>query len=39
MGIPIDHVLVTRQWRVVEGGRGPDLGSDHLPLRFTLALP
>lgn len=39
MGIPIDHVLVTRQWRVVASGRGPDLGSDHFPVLVTLALP
>lgn len=39
MGIPIDHVLVTRQWRVVASRTGPDLGSDHLPVLSTLALP
>ncbi len=38
-GIPIDHVLVTRQWRVVASRTGPDLGSDHLPVLATLALP
>jgi len=39
MGIPIDHVLVTRQWRVVANRAGPNLGSDHLPVLVTLALP
>jgi len=39
MGIPIDHVLVTRQWQVVASGRGPNLGSDHLPVLVKLALP
>lgn len=39
MGIPIDHVLVSRQWRVVASRTGPNLGSDHLPVLATLALP
>jgi len=39
IGIPIDHVLVTRQWRVVASRVGPDLDSDHLPVLVTLALP
>jgi len=39
MGIPIDHVLVTRQWRVLASRAGPNLGSDHLPVLATLALP
>lgn len=39
MGIPIDHVLVTRQWRVIASRTGPNLGSDHLPVLVTLALP
>lgn len=39
MGIPIDHVLVSRQWRVVAGRTGPNLGSDHLPVLAALALP
>lgn len=38
-GIPIDHVLVSRQWRVVASRTGPNLGSDHLPVLATLALP
>lgn len=38
-GIPIDHVLASRHWRVLHGEQGPDLGSDHVPLlvRLTLA--
>lgn len=36
-GIPIDHVLADRRrWRVVESGRGPDLGSDHRPVYARL---
>ncbi|MBL8382960.1 MAG: endonuclease/exonuclease/phosphatase family protein [Burkholderiales bacterium] len=43
VGIPIDHVLASPHWRLVAGGVGPDLGSDHLPvlarLRLTLPAP
>ncbi|MDA0275619.1 MAG: hypothetical protein O3A06_12010 [Proteobacteria bacterium] len=39
MGVPIDHLLVTCQWRVVAGRAGPNLGSDHLPVLATLELP
>lgn len=35
-GIPIDHVLASPHWRVVESGRGPDVGSDHLPVFARL---
>lgn len=38
MGIPIDHVLVTSQWSVVEREVGPNLGSDHLPVFVRIAL-
>lgn len=38
MGIPIDHVLVTSQWLVVEREVGPNLGSDHLPVIVQIAL-
>ena len=38
MGIPIDHVLVTPQWLVVEREVGPNLGSDHLPVIVQIAL-
>lgn len=38
MGIPIDHVLVSAHWTVVEVSRGPDLGSDHLPVVARIAL-
>lgn len=38
MGIPIDHVLVSVHWTVVEVSRGPDLGSDHLPVVARIAL-
>jgi endonuclease/exonuclease/phosphatase (EEP) superfamily protein YafD len=37
-GIPIDHVVGSGQWRVLETRTGPELGSDHRPLRVRLAL-
>lgn len=36
-GIPIDHVLASRHWRLVTSGRGPAVGSDHLPVIARLA--
>lgn len=38
LGIPIDHVLVSQHWRVLATERGPDIGSDHLPILSRLAL-
>lgn len=38
MGIPIDQVLISAHWTVVEASRGPDLGSDHLPVVVRIAL-
>ena len=38
MGIPIDSVLVTSQWAVMEKKVGPNLGSDHLPVLVRIAL-
>jgi endonuclease/exonuclease/phosphatase (EEP) superfamily protein YafD len=35
-GIPIDHVLASTHWRLGESSRGPDIGSDHYPVRTTL---
>jgi len=37
-GIPIDHVLAGAGWRRLDCARGPDIGSDHRPIRATLAL-
>ncbi len=36
LGIPIDHVLASRHWRRGLTSRGPDIGSDHLPIRVAL---
>jgi endonuclease/exonuclease/phosphatase (EEP) superfamily protein YafD len=38
LGIPIDHVLVTQHWSVVEGKVGPNIGSDHLPVIVRIGL-
>lgn len=37
-GLPIDHVLVSRHFAVVEAGRGPYIGSDHYPVAVELRL-
>jgi endonuclease/exonuclease/phosphatase (EEP) superfamily protein YafD len=37
--IPIDHVVVSPEVRVVSRRVGPDVGSDHLPVEATLAIP
>ena len=34
--IPIDHVLVSEDWSDWETALGPDIGSDHLPLRVVI---
>lgn len=38
VGIPIDHVLAGPGWRRGETARGPDIGSDHRPIRAVLSL-
>lgn len=35
-GIPIDHVLASGHWRRGDTQRGPDIGSDHRPVRVAL---
>jgi endonuclease/exonuclease/phosphatase (EEP) superfamily protein YafD len=36
LGIPIDHVLASRHWRRSAASRGPEIGSDHFPVRVAL---
>jgi endonuclease/exonuclease/phosphatase (EEP) superfamily protein YafD len=36
--LPIDHLLHSEEWVVVDRRLGPDLGSDHLPLVVDLVL-
>ena len=36
MQIPIDHILVPETWGVSKLARGPEIGSDHYPLRAEL---
>lgn len=36
MGIPIDHVLATRDWKRVASSTGPHLGADHRPVIVRL---
>ncbi|MWV12494.1 endonuclease/exonuclease/phosphatase family protein [Pseudomonas sp. R-28-1W-6] len=38
LGIPIDQVLASPQWRLASRSRGPDLGSDHRPVLVRLRL-
>jgi endonuclease/exonuclease/phosphatase (EEP) superfamily protein YafD len=38
LGIPIDHVLASRHWRVEGSSIGPDIGSDHRPTLVRLVL-
>ncbi len=36
IGIPIDHVLASHHFRRGSSSQGPDIGSDHLPIRVAL---
>ncbi len=38
LGIPIDHILVSPEFTVVDFYTGPNVGSDHLPLIAVLQL-
>jgi endonuclease/exonuclease/phosphatase (EEP) superfamily protein YafD len=38
IGLPLDHVLVSEEWRVLSRQYGPAGGSDHRPLIFDLSL-
>lgn len=37
--IPIDHILVPKAWAVTHCSRGPDIGSDHFPLKAIVQRP
>ena len=34
--LPLDHVLASPGWQLVEAHTGPDLGSDHRPMVVRL---
>ncbi len=34
--LPLDHVLASNGWQLVDSGHGPDLGSDHRPVVVRL---
>lgn len=38
LGIPIDHILVSSQFKVKSFTSGPDIGSDHLPILAEIYL-
>jgi endonuclease/exonuclease/phosphatase (EEP) superfamily protein YafD len=38
MRIPLDHVLLSEPWIVLDRHLGPDIGSDHLPVLVTAAI-
>lgn len=35
---PLDHLFISREWRLVDMERGSDFGSDHFPIYFKLSL-
>ncbi|HET8854801.1 MAG TPA: endonuclease/exonuclease/phosphatase family protein, partial [Salinimicrobium sp.] len=35
---PLDHLFISREWRLVDLERGSDFGSDHFPIYFKLSL-
>ena len=35
--LPLDHVLASSGWQLVDSGHGPDVGSDHRPVVVRLA--
>jgi endonuclease/exonuclease/phosphatase (EEP) superfamily protein YafD len=38
IGIPIDHVLLSKHWLLVESEKGPPNGSDHIPALVHIDL-
>lgn len=34
---PLDHVFLSPEFRLIEFGRGPDIGSNHFPLFFKVS--
>jgi endonuclease/exonuclease/phosphatase (EEP) superfamily protein YafD len=39
LGIPLDHCLVSDSLQIVNRQRGPNVGSDHLPLIIDIQIP
>jgi endonuclease/exonuclease/phosphatase (EEP) superfamily protein YafD len=39
MWIPIDHIFLPQDWSATDCAVGPDIGSDHFPMRATLVRP
>jgi endonuclease/exonuclease/phosphatase (EEP) superfamily protein YafD len=38
IGIPIDHIVASKQWRLIESQVGKAIGSDHFPVIAKLSL-
>lgn len=38
LGAPLDHILLSPQWQVIDYTESGDIGSDHVPLQADLIL-